>query len=429
MNKLRISTAIATFLVFSPSAWATGMAECGEWKPFGEGFNNSIPALHVFDGDLIALTQFSQHSDIDGVARWNGEYWEQLGEGLIVHSSIDTLNMLTFEGELIAIGPIHLQDESHFGFVRWDGDSWQAIGNQSCGGAVTSVAVAGGELYLGLGNDTDCEHHIDGFDNPLRGVLRWNGAYWSQVGDTSEFALVGAMVEYDGDLVITDWNGSAQIGSIRRWNGESWEQLGTLEGGGVSALAVYNGDLISGGGFESIDGLPLQRIARYDGEQWLAITLGMDDAVHDLHVRDGELYAGGRFENVAENPVDRLVRWNGLTWVEFEGGADGIVRSMSSYQGSLVIAGSFSNVGDGVNVNGVAQFVICPEPITGACCTSSRCIDLTFEACDAIGGAYLGDDVTCAEVDCATCPGDLSVDGVVNVLDLLELLNAWGSCP
>ncbi|TVQ52655.1 MAG: hypothetical protein EA377_09750 [Phycisphaerales bacterium] len=424
---MRTSTAILATLAIIPSAWA--MAECDVWEPFGDGFNSSIPAVHTYDGDLIALTNFSSHPDIDGVARWNGEFWEQLGEGLFVLGPSDSLDMITFEGDLIAIGPIALQDESHYRFVRWDGDSWQAIGNQACAGSVNAVAVAGGELYLGLGNNADCEHHIDGFDNPIRGVIRWNGEYWSEVGDTSEFAYVSAMVEYDGDLVAADYNVSTQIGSIRRWNGESWEHLSTFEGGGVTALAVYNGSLIAGGAFELMDGLPLQRIARYDGEQWLAMTLGMDDTVRELHVHDGELYAGGRFETVAENPADRLVRWNGLTWVEFEGGADGRVRSMASYQGNLVIAGNFSDVGDGVNVNRIAQFVTCPDQITGACCTSGGCVHLTLEACDAIGGAYLGDDVTCAEADCATCPGDLNLDGVVDVLDLLELLNAWGSCP
>lgn len=425
MNTLRISTAIVTALAISPVAMGTD--ECDEWKPFGDGLSYLVFALGVYDGDLIALGSFNT---MDDVARWNGESWEQLGEGLMTGSAIYDTDLITFEGDLIATGSVGLQDGSHFGFVRWDGNAWQAFGNQACSHNPVAVAVAGGELYLGLRADTECEHHIDGFDNPIGGVLRWTGEYWTQVGDSSELGRISAMAEYDGDLVTADFTSDGTLsGSVRRWNGESWELLGEVGGHPVRTLTAYNGDLIAGGEFESIDGLPLQRIARYDGEQWLAMTLGMDHTIRDLHVHNGELYAGGRFEIVAENPADRLVRWNGLTWVEFEGGASGQIRSITSHQGNLVIGGSFTEVGDGITANSVAQFDACPPLITGACCTSGGCVNVTIETCDAIGGAYLGNDVTCAEADCATCPGDLNLDGMVDVRDLFDLLSAWGPCP
>ena len=424
MNTLRISTAIVSAIAISPAAMGTN--ECDKWKTFGEGLDSIVVAVHVHQGELIAIGGFNA---FDAVARWNGESWEQLGEGL--NTSGTRATMVTFEGDLVAVGPLALQDSSHVGMVLWDGNTWQAIGEQACSGAVQTVGVVGGELYLGLSNNTECEHHVDGFENPIGGLLHWNGEYWSQVGET-ELGAVRAIVEYEGDLVISDTINPSIPGFIRRWTGDSWEILGESLGGPVDALVVHEGDLIVGGDFQSIDGLPLQRIARYDGQQWLAMTLGMDNFVRDLHVHDGELYAGGRFETVAENPANRLVRWNNLTWVEFEGGVgtgNNQIYAMTSYQGNLVVAGSFTEVGDGITMNRIAQFDACPEPATGACCTGSGCLPLTAEMCASIGGAYLGDDVACAEGACATCPGDLNLDGVVDVLDLLELLDAWGTCP
>ena len=73
--------------------------------------------------------------------------------------------------------------------------------------------------------------------------------------------------------------------------------------------------------------------------------------------------------------------------------------------------------------------VFCSAP-TGACCIGGSCIATTESDCTAAGGTYTSDDVACADAGCpATCEGDANADGTVDVLDLLKVIDGWGSCP
>ncbi len=68
----------------------------------------------------------------------------------------------------------------------------------------------------------------------------------------------------------------------------------------------------------------------------------------------------------------------------------------------------------------------------GACCVDGLCIDQMGEAsCLALGGTFFGANSACATSPACppACPADISVDGSVNVTDLLLLLGAWGVCP
>ncbi len=91
--------------------------------------------------------------------------------------------------------------------------------------------------------------------------------------------------------------GEVFANNIARWDGTSWSPLGSgMQGGqytSVSALAVYNGELIAAGEFTTAGGTPANYIARWDGTIWSALGSGMDATVRALTVYNGELIAGG----------------------------------------------------------------------------------------------------------------------------------------
>ncbi len=70
------------------------------------------------------------------------------------------------------------------------------------------------------------------------------------------------------------------------------------------------------------------------------------------------------------------------------------------------------------------------EPVaTGACCLNDGCIIATEADCLAADGIYMGDDTDCDTAGCPEpCPADITGDEVIDVLDLLEVLGAWGPC-
>jgi len=74
----------------------------------------------------------------------------------------------------------------------------------------------------------------------------------------------------------------------------------------------------------------------------------------------------------------------------------------------------------------------CQELPPGACCLpDGSCESLCLDECEQMGGIYQGQGADCDLVTCpqpTSCPGDLNLDGRVDVFDLLDLLGQWGMC-
>ena len=71
-----------------------------------------------------------------------------------------------------------------------------------------------------------------------------------------------------------------------------------------------------------------------------------------------------------------------------------------------------------------------PE-VLGACCINGACIPSTAEGCFDGGGSYAGEGIECEDAGCPeTCPGDLTGDNQVTIIDLLFVIEQWGvTCP
>ncbi len=82
-----------------------------------------------------------------------------------------------------------------------------------------------------------------------------------------------------------------------------------------------------------------------------------------------------------------------------------------------------------------AYWLFPPDDPEGACCLAGGSCKLrTEDDCTTADGTYQGDGIACTAGLCATpCPADIinsmggAPDGAVNVFDLLELLNNWGT--
>jgi len=91
----------------------------------------------------------------------------------------------------------------------------------------------------------------------------------------------------------------------------------------------------------------------------------------------------------------------------------------------VVIVGEYQ--GDDSSCEGDPCGVGFDEP--GTCCIdSSQCMQLTRAACEfKYGSCYMG-VVSCEDNPCApTCSGDLNADGAVDVQDILDVINGFGT--
>jgi len=118
--------------------------------------------------------------------------------------------------------------------------------------------------------------------------------------------------------------------------------VGGVQYGGITSLTVYNGQLVAGGSFRSIGGVPADGIASWDGVSWRALgdtPLNAYFAGVQLASYGGLLLAGGAFFLPGRNAP--LVAWDGTSWSVIDG-ISGAIRVMAVAGSSLVVGGDLS---------------------------------------------------------------------------------------
>jgi hypothetical protein len=274
------------------------------WHDFGVGstvqtLQGPISALEVApDGSLLAGGTFLTTPALsNGVARFVGSAWTPVGSGLPMTGGAQCL--LSRGNDVFAGGA--------GGLARWNGTSWSMLTGVAAGLGgqfVTLAALPNGDLVAG-GN----LQIIPGAAAP--GVMRWNGTAWSQLGaglasvvPGSAFSVLSSCVRTNGDLFVVGLSGGNAF--CARWNGTSWAAIpaGTT-GVLLGILALPDGDLVVGGEFAAIGGVPAASLARWNGTAWSAVGTGVrrgDGApgrVGSLALSPlGELLLGGDFERV-----------------------------------------------------------------------------------------------------------------------------------
>ncbi|MFN0131398.1 MAG: GC-type dockerin domain-anchored protein [Phycisphaerales bacterium] len=146
--------------------------------------------------------------------------------------------------------------------------------------------------------------------------------------------VIGGFFTHSGSTVL---NGH---GIFR--NGQ-WVMLGSGPGGvsspSVEAMTVMGTDLIAGGVFTTMGGIPAVHVARWDGSAWHAFSQELFYHAA-LHVHNNQIFSGGGFN---EFPNFRAIgRWDGTTWAAVgQGYPRDTVYALATYRDTLIAAGSF----------------------------------------------------------------------------------------
>jgi hypothetical protein len=305
------------------------------WSPFGDSPNQIVHSLTVMpNGDMVAAGLFTAIGSVPalGVALWNGTSWSppSSGAGALGGGDRDVLAAVTMPngdlvvaGEFTTIGGIAAQR-----VARWDGSTWSPIGS-GLPLAVHSLAVLPGGDLVASGN---------------AGVQRWDGSNWIALLTAGNHRTMAVLA--NGDLIVARTSGPSML---QRWDGTSWSPMAV---GGVLVDAIVqmpNGDVVIGGWFVSVDGVPAPYIARWNGATWSSLGGGMNGRVTALAVMpDGSLVAAGVFNLAGGVPVNGIARWNGATWSALGAGlpAPGGPSLLPLPNGDLLVS-SASPVGSG----------------------------------------------------------------------------------
>ena len=308
------------------------------WQALGDGLGTAgvgdsfyVLNLAKHGPDLYAVGQFlfSGASGATNLARWNGVTWEQVGGGLSgggsgyywnggVFSGYGQALCSTGRGLLVGGNFNFAGGQSLTNLALWDGTNWSSVGG--CDQPVVRIFPDDTNQIV-LGHFTQ----IGGI--AAAGVARLSGSNWSALGQgviPSAIAAtrVGTNLFIGGNFQIA---GGASAGYVARWSGADWQPLipgkGTAPADWVNALVVgADGDLYVGGGFATVGEALANGVARYDGTNWFALVNGSPGLdVHSIALVKTNVYVAGNF-SLPLAGIANLARWDGGNWVSLGGG-------------------------------------------------------------------------------------------------------------
>ena len=315
------------------------------WSAFGDGLGMcaycpaSVFALAVYDDAVFAAGSFTAQ-----LAQWNGTSWSTFA-----HTGF--IRALHTQGSDLYAGGTFTEIDGVLAnrVARWDGNAWYALG-EGLDDYVTALASDGVNLYVGGGF-----HYAGGMEAQY--LAQWNGNAWSDL-DIDHHTGVSTLVLLDSLLYVP----KQYIGNWRMevWNGNAWTNLAPTGGMGaafgIRALENVQGDIYAAGPRLVLAGnTPVQGLARWDGAQWHVVE-GAPPRIETLTHNETDLYVGGQFGN----GLNSIARWDGTAWM---GVGDGVTKNAQpghvlamAWQGDdLIVAGNFDHAG-AVPVRNIARW-------------------------------------------------------------------------
>jgi hypothetical protein len=328
-----------------------------QWSALGGGTDGPVEALFEFQGDLIVGGRFSEvgSTPARGVARWNGQKWSPMGSGLgqpYYPQAPGASAFAVHKGSLIAGGGFLQSGDSYTPFIaRWSGERWVPIGN-GLDGPLRALVVIGDTLYA-----AGSFQHAGAYASPA--VARLEGTAWRPLGRglvQSEGywpVEVRTLLPFAGLLIVGGSFSSADtlpVRNIAAWNGSAWDSLGPGLDYPVSTLLAAGDTLIAGG-----DG----GIAKWAGDHWDLPHPELYGAVNCLLFYQSGYLAGGSittWDPLDGQPLFGLGlfsggRWQGLYhWTDrmrgLTAGSYGNVEALTVYRNQLLATGDFYYAGD-----------------------------------------------------------------------------------
>lgn len=321
---------------------ATPPSPDGWFFPFGSNaFDDQVNAVAVAGTDVYVGGNFHVAGGVNAnhVARWNGTNWLALGEGLdgLVQALAVVGTNLYAGGQFTNVAGLGVNF-----LAQWDGSHWLPVGPSGPNEYVYALVSDGNTLYAGGGFTT-----IGGL--AANHAAQWDGQQWSALGGGAS-GLVTSLAVAGSNLYAGQFSGG-----LARWNGATWTTIG-LANDAIWAVAADSASVYIGGTFTQVNGIAARSIARWNGAQWFPLKQGVGDPVlpyvQTLTLAGTNLYVGGSFTIAGPTNANRIVRWDGSNWYPLGSGVQGatlgratIVNSIAFQDGNLFIGGAFLSAG------------------------------------------------------------------------------------
>ncbi|MEO8086099.1 MAG: T9SS type A sorting domain-containing protein [Bacteroidota bacterium] len=287
-----------------------GQWDGSNWAPLGSGINGiyDVNEACMYRGDLYVGGYFNSIGGItcNGIARWNGTQWLQVGIGLSAGVNSFTLlnNELYFASNF---GPTPgFTGIAGYGIFKWDGNSIQVVDTTSR------------LRYRHLINFNDTLYSVSSLEDDTvleDAVRKWTGIGWEKIGldFNRDTASAYAVTVYNSQLYVAGVNSFNDKAALYKWDNTNWRKETPYLNGNIRALQEFNGKLYVAGLYDYAGTLYTRSIATWDGSQWSALAdTGIFGDVYCLAKSNSLLYAGGNFGRAGN------VSTKGITYYSLE---------------------------------------------------------------------------------------------------------------
>ncbi|MFA6524109.1 MAG: T9SS type A sorting domain-containing protein [Candidatus Paceibacterota bacterium] len=296
--------------------------------------NNFLSLGLNMGATVTAITKYNNEIYVGGyniylfgkfrhIAKWNGITWDTVGTG--VNGSIycfkEINNELYVGGTFDSAGTIHVNS-----LAKWNGSNWSDVNSFPMLWTtpdinyVLAIANYNDELYIGGNFDNDT----------ISDIIKFNGSSWVNVGGGMHGGMSGLedMVVYKDELYISGafYLQDGNVGNfIQRWNGTQWKDVGggTLglsgsisDNGQIHDMKIHNGELYIGGIFSYAGGVPAKYIAKWDGSKWCGLGGNFDNRITAIGWDKDTLYVSGGFWTIDGDSILRIAKWIGGSYID-----------------------------------------------------------------------------------------------------------------
>lgn len=330
-------------LIYLACVTSLAMAQ-PNWSAIGTGITGGSGDFVITDGSYVYIGGSLAYVDgvqCSQVARYNGTTVEDVGDPL-PSSSTDVVTAMTRWNGTLLIGVVH-NSTGLSQVYKLNGTAWEAIGG-TFDAQIYCLEIYNNELYVG-GQFSNYN------GNPLRGVCKWNGTTYIDLGQTNlQVGLVHDMEVYNNELVIGMENYVLNgYRNIARYNGTAYSTFPVTFDYEVTALKTIGNKLYIGGGFleEYTTGQELNKVAVWDGTTLSSMGTGVDGSggVNDFTEYDGKVVAVGGFTKIGGVMTNFVASWNGTAWAKVSNeniAGSGALNSACVYNNTLFVAGGLT---------------------------------------------------------------------------------------
>ncbi len=239
------------------------------WSALGAGVDGGVETLKVFDDGAGPSLFVGGHFQNAGgqpasrVARWSAGGWSAVGQG----ASVGVYALEVFDdgaGPALYIGGGEEAPGAAM-VAKWDGTGWSPLGSGVDGRIVHALHAfddgSGPALYV-----AGRPNNFAGPVISLMNIVRWDGQSWSAVGETFTAGLdVFELGDFDDGSGPALYAGGqftnyalSQFNHLARWDGSVWSSMGVNRRGVSSVRTILPFDagdgpaLLVGGWFASM---------------------------------------------------------------------------------------------------------------------------------------------------------------------------------